>query len=244
MPVNTQLSLLIASTSKVHGMGYLEYARDIIMDHFSHSANVLFIPFARPDGMSHDDYTEVARSFFKSLGKGLRGAHEFDTAHAALDWCDGIFTGGGNTFVLVTELYNRGYMDALPTRVRSGLPYMGTSAGSNVTGLSMMTTNDMPIMYPPSFITFGLVPFNINPHYLDPDPGSTHMGETRETRIREFHAFNATPVVGLREGSCIWVRNGQATLTGQHRMRLFEQGKEAREVEAGADLNFLFDNTL
>jgi dipeptidase E len=110
---------------------------------------------------------------------------------------------------------------------------MGTSAGCNLTGLTVGTTNDMPIVYPPSFKAFGWVPFNINPHYLDPDPTSKHMGETRETRIKEFHHFNEQPVVGLREGSWIRVENGQMELKGPHAARIFKAGEEPSEHPVG-----------
>lgn len=241
MAVNPKLRLLIASTSTVHGMGYLEYARGIIEDHFREAKRILFVPYARPDGISHDEYTEVAAKFFSTLSKEVVGAHTFDSPQDGLNWADGVFIGGGNTFVLVTELYQTGYIKAIPEAVRNGMPYMGTSAGSNVAGVTMCTTNDMPIVYPPSFDTMALYPFNMNPHYLDPDPTSKHMGESRQTRIKEFHAHNDRTVVGLREGSCIWVRDGEAILTGDHSMRLFEKGKEPREIEKGASLNFLFD---
>ena len=119
---------------------------------------------------------------------------------------EAIFVGGGNTFVLVNQLYKNNLLTTIKEAVENGTPYLGTSAGSNICGLTMNTTNDMPIIQPPSFKTLGLVPFNINPHYLDPDSNSTHKGETRETRIKEFHAFNTQPVIGLREGSWLDVR--------------------------------------
>ena len=121
----------------------------------------------------------------------------------------------------------------------NGVPYLGTSAGSNICGLTMNTTNDMPIVYPPSFSTLGLVPFNINPHYLDPNPNSTHMGETREMRIREFHAFNTQPVIGLREGSWIEVKGNTLTLKGTLNARIFEYGKAPYEIEPNSDLSYL-----
>ena len=123
--------------------------------------------------------------------------------------------------------------------MKAGTPYLGTSAGSNICGLTMETTNDMPIVYPPSFKTFGFVPFNLNPHYLDPDPASTHMGETRETRIAEFHAFNTQPVVGLREGSWLEVAGNTIILRGSLSARIFEQGKTPIEVETNTNLSYL-----
>src|SRR5690606_30646189 len=141
--------------------------------------------------------------------------------------------------LLVSQLYRYKVIDALTTAVNSGTPYLGTSAGSNVCGLTMQTTNDMPIIYPPSFKTLGFIPFNLNPHYLDPMPDSTHMGETRETRIKEFHHFNTQPVLGLREGSWLAVNGKRITLKGELSARLFRQNKEAEEIETGANLSDL-----
>src|SRR5690606_28804349 len=152
-------------------------------------------------GITHDEYTEVARKGFGKIGKRIRGIHTFEDPKEAIRRAEAVFTGGGNTFLLVTQLYKNGVMQPLRQAVLDGTLYFGTSAGANITGLTMQTTNDMPIVYPPSFKTLGLVPFNINPHYLDPDTGSRHMGETRETRIKEFHRINTQPVIGLREGS-------------------------------------------
>ncbi len=233
--------VLIASTSTVHGRPYLEYASDIIIEHFASASKILFVPFARPGGISHDEYTSIAADYFIGLGKEVRGAHTFENCQDALSWAEGVFVGGGNTFVLVKELHEGGWMNAIPKAVDAGLPYMGTSAGSNVTGMTMCTTNDMPIVYPPSFKTMGLVPFNINPHYLDPDPSSKHMGETRETRIKEFHAFNTTRVVGLREGSCLWLKEGGLRLTGELPMRFFDGQSAPREIAPGEDIHFLMD---
>lgn len=129
-------------------------------------------------------------------------------------------------------------MPVLQEAIRTGTPYLGTSAGTNIGGLSMQTTNDMPIVYPPSFKTLAVVPFNINPHYLDPDPNSKHKGETRETRIKEFHNLNSQPVVGLREGSWLEVTD-KIILKGTLNARIFEKGKEAYEVETGTDLTHL-----
>lgn len=151
----------------------------------------------------------------------------------------GLFTGGGNTFLLVRELYKQDVLRSLKEVVLEGTPYLGTSAGTNIAGLSMRTTNDMPIVYPPSFNTLGLVPFNINPHYLDPSPDSTHQGETRETRIKEFHQFNPQPVVGLREGSWLEVKDNDIRLRGNLPARIFQAGKAAYEMESGESLNDL-----
>lgn len=130
-------------------------------------------------------------------------------------------------------------MEVLAETLKSGTPYLGTSAGSNITGLTMQTTNDMPIVYPPSFRTLGMIPFNLNPHYLDPDHTSKHMGETRETRIKEYHTFNSVPVLGLREGSWLDVKGDMITLKGNLSGRIFKQNQEPQEVGSGSDLSKL-----
>ncbi len=233
--------LLIVSTSRVHGSAYLEYIKEEVKRHFEGCKKLLFIPFARPGGLTHTDYTRKVRNVFEPLGIEVRGAHRFKSADEACVWADGIFTGGGNTFVLLNELYHRGYLDAVRRAVKSGKPYMGSSAGSNIAGMSVSTTNDMPIVYPPSFQALQLVPFNINPHYLDSDPDSSHMGETREQRINEFHFFNSQPVVGLREGTALRVDGKKISVYGVLNVRLFEKGKPARELKPDADLSFLLE---
>jgi dipeptidase E len=225
------MNLLIVSTSTVYGKPYLSYLKEECADFFTNAPKILFIPFARPGGMSHDAYTAKAKEVFASWGFEMRGAHEFADAQEGCHWADGFFTGGGNTFVLAKTLHESGYFEAIDAAVRAGKPYMGTSAGCNLTGLSICTTNDMPIVYPPSFNAWGWVPFNINPHYLDPEEGSTHMGETRATRIKEFHQFNDQPVYGLREGSWIRVHGKSLELKGEHSARLFKQGALAEEVK-------------
>ena len=224
------MNLLIVSTSTVFGKPYLSYLKEECLDFFSSANKILFIPFARPGGISHEAYTAKVKEVFESWGFEIKGAHEFTTVEEGTSWADGFFTGGGNTFVLCDTIQKTGYFKALDSAVKEGKPYMGTSAGSNLIGMSVCTTNDMPIVYPPSFNAFGWVPFNINPHYLDPIEGSTHMGETRETRIKEFHQFNDQPVVGLREGSWIRVHGDEMVLKGDLTARIFRKGEQAMEV--------------
>ncbi len=231
--------LIIASTSTVHGGNNLEYLLPTLENHFKDCSEILFIPYARPGGISHDDYTAIARLAFAKINKTVKGLHEFSNPVEAIQKAEGIFTGGGNTFLLVTQLYENNMMGILATTVENGTPYLGSSAGSNITGLTMQTTNDMPIIYPPSFDTLGLIPFNLNPHYLDPDLNSKHMGETRETRIKEFHAFNATPVLGLREGSWLEVSGEKVILKGSLNARLFQQNKTPQELEPESDLSWV-----
>ena len=232
--------MIIASTSTVYGGEYLDYLLDEMAQLFKDSEEVIFIPHARPGGITHDEYTEKAAEAFHKIGKKLIGLHTFKNPVEALQNAKGVFTGGGNTFVLVNALYRLELMQPLREAIFNGLPYLGTSAGSNICGVSLQTTNDMPIVYPPSFKTLGAIPFNLNPHYLDPDPNSKHMGETRETRIAEFHTQNTVPVVGLREGSWLRVNGDEIILKGKLKARVFEQGKEPYEIESGAFLNSKF----
>ncbi|CAM2925687.1 dipeptidase E [Flavobacterium succinicans] len=231
--------VIIASTSTLHEGEYLDYLLSELQHHFEGCQTILFIPFARPGGISHDEYTAKVRGAFARIQLQVQGIHEFEDKKQAVQQAKGIFTGGGNTFLLVSQLYQYELMQLLSDTVKNGTPYLGTSAGSNICGLSMQTTNDMPIVYPPSFQTLGLIPFNLNPHYLDPMPDSTHMGETRETRIKEFHAFNAVPVLGLREGSWLEVKGDSVVLKGNLSARLFLQHQEPVEMSAGADLSQL-----
>ena len=231
--------IIIASTSTVHGSGFLEYLLEDLDIHFKNAKEILFVPYARPGGISHDEYTDKVKVAFNKINKKIVGIHEFENPIEALIKAQGIFIGGGNTFVLVNQLYKNNLIFALQDAVNSGIPYVGTSAGSNICGLTLNTTNDMPIVYPPSFKTLGLVPFNINPHYLDPDPTSKHMGETRETRIQEFHKFNTQPVIGLREGSFLQVDGEKIILKGDLAARIFEYNKAPYEVETNSDLSNL-----
>ena len=232
-------NILIASTSTLANENYLDYLLPELQLHFENCNTILFIPYARPDGISHQEYTAMVSLAFAKINKKVTGIHEFDDTASALKNAEGIFTGGGNTFVLVSQLYKNNTMKILANVVKNGTPYLGTSAGSNICGLTMQTTNDMPIVYPPSFKTLGLIPFNINPHYLDPDTSSEHMGETRETRIKEFHAYNSVPVLGLREGSWLDVKGDTITLKGDFTARLFRQNQIPEELESGTDLRFI-----
>ncbi|WP_090023852.1 dipeptidase PepE [Chryseobacterium oleae] len=228
------MNIILASTSTIFGGEYLEYLREELIQLYKGIDEIIFVPFARPGGISHDDYTAKARSFFETLNIKVKGLHEFDNKTEALHNAQGYFTGGGNTFLLVKTLHEEGLMSVLKENVENGKAYLGCSAGSNIGGQNMKTTNDMPIVYPPSFECMGLVPFNLNPHYLDPNPELKHNGETRETRIREFLTQNDLKVVGLREGN--WIRRIGNTITveGSELTRIFEKGKEPYEIAAGS----------
>lgn len=229
--------MIIASTSTIHGSEYLEYLLDEIDLLYNNIEEIVFIPYARPSGISHDEYTDLVENALTPLGICVRGLHEFENPIEGLTQAKGIFTGGGNTFLLVKMLHDLGLMSVLTNRVEAGTPYLGTSAGSNITGPNMKTTNDMPIVYPPSFEATGLIPFNINAHYLDPDPSSTHKGETRETRIKEFHKFNKQTVIGLREGSWLSVKGSEIKLKGSLSARVFEQEKKPYELAVNSVIN-------
>ncbi|MFD2725468.1 dipeptidase PepE [Hyunsoonleella rubra] len=232
-------NIIIASTSTVHGSGYLEYLLDELSVFFKEAKEILFVPYARPSGISHNDYTKIVSVAFSKIGKTVTGLHTFKDPIKAIEEAEGIFVGGGNTFVLTDQLYRNNLIESLKSAVNNGTPYLGTSAGSNICGLTVKTTNDMPIVYPPSFNTLAFVPFNINPHYWDPDKNSTHMGETRETRIKEFHHFNTQPVVGLREGSWLYVMDDDIILKGNLKARIFEYAKAPYEIEAQTSLKDL-----
>lgn len=232
-------NIIIASTSTLHGGDYLDYILPELQNHFKNCKTILFIPYARPSGISHEEYTAKVVLAFAKINIAVKGLHEFENPATAIQSAEGIFTGGGNTFLLVSQLYKNEIMDILANVVKNGTPYLGTSAGSNICGLTMQTTNDMPIIYPPSFKTLALIPFNINAHYLDPDSQSTHMGETRETRIKEFHVFNTIPVLGLREGSWLEVKGDKILLKGNLSARLFRQNQAPEEIESETDISYL-----
>ena len=220
------MRLLLISSSVVHGYGFLDHSESDIKKHLDGVKTVAFVPFAQKDV---DGYAKRVRERLALMGfevTQVRSREDVESAEA-------IFVGGGNTFRLLSRMYELGLVNPIRDRVRSGAPYIGSSAGTNVATPTIRTTNDMPIVYPPSFDALGLVPFQINPHYLDPDPGSTHKGETREDRIREFHEENTTPVVGLREGSALLVDGAKVTLLGSRPARLFRPGVEPLELDPG-----------
>ena len=230
------MNVLLASTSTLYGGNYLEYLTAEISELFKDIDEIIFIPYARPGGISHDEYNSSAKTFFSRIGIAVKGLHEFDCPCTALNEGRGYFTGGGNTFLLVKTLHELGLMQLLKENVIAEKPYMGTSAGSNIGGMNMKTTNDMPIVYPSSFDCMGLVPFNINPHYLDPNPDLRHNGETRETRIIEFLTQNDIKVVGLREGNWIRVKGQKITVEGSELTRIFEKGVAPYELPPGSQL--------
>lgn len=232
--------LLLVSTSTTHGTGYLDHCADQIQDLLGGLRRVLFVPYALFD---HDGYAAKARERYARMGYELTSVHEVEDPAAAVRATEALFIGGGNTFRLLARLYEKGLLEPIRERVAAGMPYVGTSAGSNVACVTIRTTNDMPIVEPPSFDALNLVPFNINPHYLDPIPGSTHMGETREERLLQFLEENDKIVVGLREGSMLRIEESSVRLLGTAGARIFRRGQQPREHRSGEALDFLLGGT-
>ena len=230
------INAILASTSTVHGSSYLEYLEDELKTLFKDCNEVLFIPYARPDGLTYDEYTSKAEGAFKKIGIELVGIHKMANPVQAIKNARGIFTGGGNTFLLLKTLHDLKIFSDLKTAILQGTPYLGTSAGSNICGQTIGTTNDMPIVYPPSFDGLGIVNFNINPHYLEKDPKSTHMGESRETRIKEFLHFNSIPVIGLKEGSFLKVNGSEVMLKGPHSAIMFHDINQLEGIQTNNKL--------
>ncbi len=233
---NQKKRVLLISNSTLHGSGYLDHAEGEIRDFLQAVKRVLFVPFALYD---RDAYANLARERFKAMGFDLDSIHEASDARQAVNDAEAVFIGGGNTFRLLKALYDFDLLLPIRQRVAEGMPYIGSSAGSNVACPTIKTTKDMPIVQPPSFDALGLVSFQISPHYLDPDPNSTHMGETQEERIIQFLEENSTPVVGLREGAILRVKEGTTLLKGVSGARIFRRGHEPVEIEPGAKLDDL-----
>jgi dipeptidase E len=229
--------VLLISNSTLYGSGYLDHAETEIRDFLGKISEVLFIPYAL---YNRDAYATTARERFEKMGCGLRSIHSSANAQQAVNDARAIFIGGGNTFRLLKALYDAEVLQLIRQRVAEGMPYIGSSAGSNVAGPTIKTTKDMPIVQPPSFDALGLVPFQISPHFLDPDPNSTHMGETQEERILQFLEENDTPVVGLREGAMVRAENGSHVLKGSSGARIFRKGYEPVETMPGEKLDHLF----
>ena len=221
--------LIIASTSTLYKGTYLAYLLPVFSSFFKKVKTVVFIPYARPGGISYDAYTTHVKKAFDNINVDIMGLHTFENPKEAIQNAEGIFTGGGNTFELVNQLYEKDIMEDLKVAINRGTPYLGTSAGSNICGLT--------IVYPPGFETLGCIPFNINPHYLDPDLSSQHMGETRETRIKEFHVFHKICVLGLREGSWLEVTGNRIILKGTLTARWFQPGKEPIEIAPNVEID-------
>ncbi len=228
--------ILLISNSTLYGSGFLDHAEGEIRDFLGEIGPVLFVPFALCD---RDAYAAKTRTRFNAMGYELDSIHELPDQPRAVKDAAAIFIGGGNTFRLLKALYDFQILTLIREKVEDGMPYVGSSAGSNVAGPTIKTTNDMPIVEPPSFQALNLVSFQINPHYLDPDPDSKHMGETREERILQFLEENDTPVVSLREGAMVRREEGATILKGSTGARIFRKGRQPIEVPPGTRLDEL-----
>jgi dipeptidase E len=231
--------ILLLSSSTCHPTGYLDHAEGEIRDFLKRTDRVLFLPWALFD---RDAYAERVRERLGRMGFAVDAAHRVPAPARAVEEAEAVFVGGGNSFRLLKALYEFDLMVPLRRRVSEGMPYLGSSAGSNVACVTIRTTNDMPIVEPPSLAALALVPFNVNPHYLDPDPRSTHKSETREERIAQFHEENDPPVVGLREGAILRVEGVTVHLNGVAGARVFRRGLSPAEFSPGNRLDFLFDS--
>ncbi|MFL6260680.1 MAG: dipeptidase PepE [Thermoanaerobaculia bacterium] len=228
--------LLLISNSTNHGQGYLDHVLGEIDGFLGPVRRLVFVPFALKD---REGYGARVRERLAAIGVEVSTLTADEAGRRMVREAAAVFTGGGNTFRLLKTLQAAKLLPILRERGLGGMPYLGSSAGTNIAALTIRTTNDMPIVQPASFKALGLVPFQINPHYLDADPGSTHMGETREQRIREFHEENGTPVVGLREGAWLRVEGDRATLGGVRGARIFRRGEEPEERGTGESLDDL-----
>jgi dipeptidase E len=228
--------LLLLSNSTHHGLGYLDHAIDEILDFLGGVRRVTFVPFALQD---REGYAGKFSARLAASGLEAEALAGDEADRRRIDAAEAVFVGGGNTFRLLRALHDLGLLAPLRARVLAGMPYLGASAGINVAGPTIRTTNDMPIVEPHGFDALDLVPFQINPHYVDADPASTHMGETREQRIVEFLEENDRVVVGLREGGWIRVEGSAGRLGGRNGARIFRRGSQPEERPVGAALDDL-----
>ncbi len=233
------MRLLLISNSTNPGEPYLDYPKNNIKTFLgSEPKDALFVPYAAVT-FSYDEYEEKVNARFAEIGHRVTGIHRFADPAEAVGNAEAIVVGGGNTWQLVKTLQEKGLMKAIRKRVKKGIPYIGWSAGANIACPTLRTTNDMPIAEPRKFKTLNLVPFQINPHYLDDHPAN-HGGETREMRIREFIEINRDiPVVGLREGSMLFIEEERLSLAGNGKARIFLYGREPQELSPEDDFNFL-----
>ncbi len=232
------MRLLLISNSTNAGEPYLKYPINQIKEFLGPVTDVLFVPYAAVT-FSYDEYLKKVQDRFAEIGVSVRSTHTYAHPSEEVARASAIVVGGGNTFALVKRMQEEGLIEAIRERIAAGIPYIGWSAGSNVSCPTLCTTNDMPIVQPASFQTIGAISFQINPHYLDKNPEG-HAGETREQRILEY--IEANPgryVVGLREGCMLRVEGNTLSLVGPRPMRIFKKGEEPYEVQPGDDLSFL-----
>jgi dipeptidase E len=235
------MRLLLLSNSTNPGEKYLDYPKHAIREFLGMlPIQAVFIPYAAIT-FSYNEYEDKVNERFAEIGHRVTGIHRYNDPKVAIAEAKAIVIGGGNTWKLVRMLHEKGLMPLIREKVLSGTPYIGWSAGSNVACPTLRTTNDMPIVDPLGFDTIGLIPFQINPHYLDAHPAD-HGGETREMRIDEFITENKmTYVVGLREGTMLRFDNNQLELLGNRTARIFRYGESPKELSSGDNLNFLME---
>jgi dipeptidase E len=233
------MRLLLISNSTNPGEPYLDYPKDNIRDFLGHKpVKALFIPYAAVT-FSYEEYEEKVSERFREIGHEIVSIHHYKDYHAAVKEAEAIVVGGGNTWKLLKSIRDNDLIDIVRQKVIAGTPYIGWSAGSNVACPTIRTTNDMPVVEPDSFDAFNLIPFQINPHYIDANP-SGHAGETREQRIMEFIEINPDIfVTGLREGTMLTLYGENLTLSGPRSLRIFKKGEPAREMSPGDDFSFL-----
>lgn len=237
--------LLLLSNSTNSGEQYLEWAKKYFTYFLKETEikRILFIPYAVVN-YSWDDYEIKVAEVFKELGYEIYSIHHFKDGDDAVLKAECIAIGGGNTFKLLYTLQLNNLMHSLHKKVSKGLPYIGWSAGANVACPSIKTTNDMPVVEPESFHCLDLIPFQINPHYIDSNPVG-YGGETREQRIGEYLKFNQeTYVAGLREATLLQVEGEKLHLKGNNNMRLFKYNEEPKEFNPGDDIDFLLESTI
>jgi dipeptidase E len=237
------MKLLLLSNSTNQGEEYLSWAQEEIRAFLGNaSVSALFIPYAAVT-FSYEEYEAKVEARFSEWGHYIKSIHRVENPVEEIEKAGAIVVGGGNTWRLVQMLHQLNLMDVIRKKVQSGTPYIGWSAGSNIACPTLRTTNDMPIVDPLGFDTLGLVPFQINPHYLDVHPEG-FGGETREMRIQEFIEINPNVyVVGLREATLLKQEENLLRLAGSRTARLFKKGEVPKELNFKDDLSFLLNNT-
>ena len=231
--------MILASTSTIHGEEFLEYLLKEIKNLFVGCKNILFIPFARPSGLTHLAYTKKVQDQFNKVNLSVADYSNDNDFLQKLEKSDGLFIGGGNTFLLLHQLNKLKLIEKIREKILSGTPYLGTSAGTNICGISIGTTNDMPIVEIESRLSLQILPFNINPHFYEKNNDSKHMGESRETRIQEFLIYNKQPVVGLKEGSFLKINQENIILEGKESAIIFERNQKPYSINSGFNLKKL-----
>ncbi len=228
--------LLLVSSSRTHDSDFLEHCLAAMGRHLAGVSRLLFVPFALAD---HEAYTKTVRSAMEPLNLQVAGLHEFPDPVAAVRQAEAVFVGGGNSFRLLKTMYDRQLLEPLRQQIGAGIPYLGSSAGTNLACPTIRTTNDMPIVQPPNFAALGVIPFQINPHFVDADPKSTHQGETREQRLQEYLEENEIPVLGIREGCWLEINGDRGEVCGQRGGILFDRDCPPRPISSGERLDDL-----